>query len=68
MVMARACCKYFTVSLVPVAALLLAILFAFGILSLPIIYTELGKKYEVRRREEKMVQIGDERTGHRGAN
>lgn len=46
--MGRACCKYFTVSLVPVAALTLAILFALGILSLPVIYTELMKKYEVR--------------------
>ena len=44
--MAR-CCKYFTVSLVPVAALLLAFLFACGILSLPILYTELAHKYKV---------------------
>lgn len=45
--MARACCKYVTVSLVPVAALLLALVFAIGTLTLPILYTELAKKYQV---------------------
>ena len=45
--MARVCCKYVTVSLVPVSALFLAVVFFFGALSLPILYTELAKKYQV---------------------
>ncbi len=47
-VMAKNCCRYFTVSLVPVAALVLAIVFACGTLVLPILYTELVKHYVVR--------------------
>ncbi len=49
--MTRTCCKYFTVSLVPVSALLLALLFACGILALPVIYTELARKHEVSMRD-----------------
>ncbi|XP_064403090.1 ectonucleoside triphosphate diphosphohydrolase 8-like [Halichondria panicea] len=43
--MAKNCCRYFTVSLVPVAALVLTILFAGGVLILPILYSELVKQY-----------------------
>lgn len=39
--MPKNCCKYFTVSLVPTAALILAILFAGGIIILPVLYEEL---------------------------
>ena len=41
------CCKYFTVSLVPVASLILAILFALGIVALPILYVHLAHEYKV---------------------
>ncbi len=46
--MAKAsCCKYLTVSLVPAAALFLAVVFGVGTLTLPILFSELTKKYEV---------------------
>ncbi len=46
-IMAKNCCRYFTVSLVPVAALILAVVFAGGVLILPILYSELVKNYVV---------------------
>ena len=45
--MAKNCCKYFTVSLVPVASLILAVLFALGIVALPIIFVHLAQDYRV---------------------
>ena len=45
--MAKSCCKYFTVSLVPVASLTLAVLFALGIVVLPILYVHLADHYKV---------------------
>ena len=45
--MTKNCCKYFTVSLVPVASLVLAVLFALGIVALPIIYVHLAQDYRV---------------------
>ena len=41
------CCKYFTVSLVPVAALTLAILFFGAIIVLPVLYEELATRTRV---------------------
>lgn len=43
--MARNCCRYFTVSLVPTASLILAVVFACGIVLLPILYVEVAKDY-----------------------
>ena len=45
--MARKCCKYFTVSLVPVASLTLAVLFGLAIVALPVLYVELTRQYRV---------------------
>ena len=45
--MAKNCCKYFTVSLVPVASLTLAVLFGLAIVALPVLYVELAKEYRV---------------------
>ena len=45
--MPKNCCKYFTVSLVPTAALILAILFAGGIIILPVLYEELTTRVKV---------------------
>ena len=45
--MARNCCRYFTVSLVPVASLTLAVLFGLAIVALPVLYVELAKEYKV---------------------
>ena len=45
--MTKSCCKYFTVSLVPVASLTLAVLFALGIVVLPILYVHLADHYKV---------------------
>ena len=39
------------------AALLLAFLFAGGIITLPILHTELAKKYEVRERDIKRLRV-----------
>ncbi|CAI8041509.1 Ectonucleoside triphosphate diphosphohydrolase 8 [Geodia barretti] len=43
--MARNCCKYFTVSLVPVASVVLAVLFGLAIAVLPVLYVQLAKQY-----------------------
>ena len=45
--MAKNYCKYFTVSLVPTAALVLVILFAGGIIILPVLYEELTTRTKV---------------------
>ena len=45
--MARNCCKYFTVSLVPVASVVLAVLFGLAIAVLPVLYIQLAKQYRV---------------------
>lgn len=42
----RNCCKCVTVSLVPTASLILVILFACGIILLPILYVELSYEYK----------------------
>ena len=43
----RNCCKCVTVSLVPTASLILVIVFACGIILLPILYVELSNEYKV---------------------
>ena len=49
--MAKNCCKYFTVSLVPVASLTLAVVFGLGIVVLPILYVHLADSMKVSVRE-----------------
>lgn len=49
--MAKNCCKYFTVSLVPVASLTLAVVFGLGIVVLPILYVHLADHMKVSVRE-----------------
>lgn len=49
--MAKNCCKYFTVSLVPVASLTLAVVFGLGIVVLPILYVHLADSVKVSVRE-----------------
>ena len=44
----KKCCKHLTVSLVPVTALVLALVFFCGIIALPILYEELTKYEKVR--------------------
>ena len=56
--MPQNCCKYFTVSLVPVASLTLVVVFGLGIVLLPILYVRLSHTTKVRsgrrgRRKEK---------------
>ena len=46
--MPQNCCKYFTVSLVPITALTLAILFGCSVILLPVLYEELAKRVKVR--------------------
>lgn len=43
--MVKNCCKYFTVSLVPVASLTLAVLFGVAVVALPVLYVELAEDY-----------------------
>ena len=52
MVDARACCKCFTVSLVPVTVFCLAIAFLGGIVILPTLYVELASNHQVRRADK----------------
>lgn len=47
MVNARVCCKWFTVSLVPVTVFCLATVFLGGIVVLPTLYVELAKEEQV---------------------
>ena len=46
--MPQNCCKYFTVSLVPVTSLILAVVFGLGIVLLPILYVRLSHTTKVR--------------------
>ena len=42
--MANNCCKYFTVSLVPIAALILAVVFGCAVVALPVLWIQLATK------------------------